>query len=49
MKHYRFYWSPEGRCIFECDATSKTAAKAAFKKARPQYARYMGEVYREVE
>jgi hypothetical protein len=45
---YRFFWSPEGRCVAEITATSLTAAKAAFRRQCPQYACYMGEVYWEV-
>lgn len=45
-KTYKFFWSPEGRCVATYRAESRAAAKAMFKKEhRKSYAKYMGEVY----
>lgn len=46
MNTYKFYWSPEGRCIATYQA--KDAKKATMMFVREfsrSYARYMGEVY----
>lgn len=45
---YDFYWSPEGRRIYSIHAVDYKTARAAFKKACPMYAKFMGEVYHEV-
>lgn len=45
IETYVFYWSPEGREIYRVVADSYKRARAAFRKACPQHAKYMGEVY----
>jgi hypothetical protein len=44
-RHYQFWWSPEGRMVWECDAPNSWSARSQFRRANPTYARFMGEVY----
>ena len=45
IKQYTFYWSPEGRKLATYTGTLRQC-RAQFKREFPQYARFMGEVYR---
>ena len=48
MNVYRFFWSPEGRPMCDITAESRVAACTEFRKQFPNMARYMGEVYIEI-
>ena len=48
MKVYRFFWSPEGRPMCDITAASRVDACTEFRKQFPNMARYMGEIYVEV-
>lgn len=46
-RQYTFYWSPEGRKLGVYIGTRKQTL-AQFRREFPQYARFIGEVYREI-
>jgi hypothetical protein len=49
MRSYAFFWSPEGRRLATYRATSRAEAVASFRRDYPEHAKYMGEVYVEVD
>lgn len=48
MHYVTFYWSPEGRPITTIKAKTAKDAFRQFRRQYKQYARFMGEVYTEV-
>jgi len=43
---YKFYWSPEGRCVATYKAHDAKKATAMFmREFSKNYAKYMGDVY----
>lgn len=49
MSSFAFFWSPEGRCLRSYRARSLDEARAMFRRDFPEHAKFMGEVYVEVD
>lgn len=48
MKSFAFFWSPEGRRLATYKAKDITEARRMFRQAFPRHAKFMGEVYVEI-
>lgn len=49
MHTYRFFWAPEGRPLCDVVARTRAIARAEFRRHFPTHARYMGELWIEVD
>ena len=46
---YTFYWAPEGKPLLNVEAPSYKVARKICRKEFPFHAKYMGEVYTDLD